>query len=169
MSTISRPDRLIVVTDPTPGVHRTDSPEIAWWLPLVGPTGTCLAVVLAATARQGDATFDTVELARTVGLAGNQSKLWVSLERLAMFGVVRFASTDVVTIRLALPLLSDRQQRHLPAAMAARYRHDTNGTAPVSRPGVFTGRASASTHSPTNPSRTRDDDRCIGREREVCS
>ena len=61
MSTI-RPDHLIVIADHRPGVHRTDSPEIAWWLPIIGPTASCLAVILAANARQRETTFDTREL-----------------------------------------------------------------------------------------------------------
>jgi hypothetical protein len=61
-------------------------------------------------------------LARMIGLAGNRSKLWVSLERLDRFHVARFVSTDTLTIRLWLPALSARQLDRLPEPMAAAYR-----------------------------------------------
>jgi hypothetical protein len=57
-----------------------------------------------------------------VGLAGNRSKLWVSLERLHRFGVTTFVSTDTLTVRLWLPALRDRQLVLLPEAMAVAYR-----------------------------------------------
>ena len=117
-----RPDRLIVVADHTPGRHPTDSDQIAWWLPVIGPTASVLAVTLAHHARQADTTWDTTVLARTVGLAGNRSKLWVSLERLTAFGCTTFVAVDVVTIRLYLPALTPRQARCLPDHLATAYR-----------------------------------------------
>ena len=57
-----------------------------------------------------------------VGLAGNRSKLWVSLDRLHRFHVATFVSTDTLTIRLWLPALSDRQLARLPEPMATAYR-----------------------------------------------
>lgn len=117
-----RPERLIVVADHTPGVHQTDSEQIGWWLPVIGPTASCLAFTLARHARTGDTTWDTALLARTIGLAGNRSTLWASLERLAMFGCAHFASVDVFTIRLHLPALTPRQATALPDDMAAAYR-----------------------------------------------
>lgn len=35
--------------DTTPGVHRTDSDEILWWLPVIGPTATVLAQTLGSS------------------------------------------------------------------------------------------------------------------------
>jgi hypothetical protein len=116
-----RPDRLIVVADHTPGAHQADSEQIGWWLPVIGPTATTLAYTLARTARTGDTTWDTAVLARTIGLAGNRSKLWASLERLATFGCAHFASVDVYTIRLELPALTPRQATALPDNLAAAY------------------------------------------------
>ena len=85
MPPTTRPDHLTVVLDLTPGRHPTDSPEIGWWLPIIGPTATVLAVTLVANARGRATRWDTTDLARRIGLAGNLSKLWYSLERLASF------------------------------------------------------------------------------------
>jgi hypothetical protein len=120
--TTTRPERLIVVADHTPGQHKTDSEQIAWWLPVIGPTASALAFTLARHARCGDTTWDTTALARTIGLSGNRSKLWASLERLTNFGCAHFASVDVFAIRLNLPALTPRQAAALPDNMAAAYR-----------------------------------------------
>ena len=118
----TRPERLIVVADHTMGPHQTDSEQIAWWLPVIGPTASALAFTLARRATSGETTWDTAVLARTIGLAGNRSKLWASLERLATFGCAHFASVDVFTIRLYLPALTPRQAAALPDNLAAAYR-----------------------------------------------
>ena len=55
-----------------------------------------------------------------VGLAGNRSKLWLSLDRLHRFRVATFVSTDTLTIRLWLPALTDRQLARLPAVDGRR-------------------------------------------------
>ena len=46
-----RPDRIHVLPDLTPGPHRTDSDDIWWWLPVIGPTSTSLAYLLARNIR----------------------------------------------------------------------------------------------------------------------
>lgn len=120
--TIVRPDVLHVCDDTTPGVHRTDSDDIFWWLPIIGPTATVLAHTLARQSPAGGVRWNTTDLAQRVGLAGNRSKLWVSLNRLDQFGVAHFHATDVVTIRAWLPALSAKQLDRLPADMAATYR-----------------------------------------------
>jgi hypothetical protein len=59
MDTTVLPDRLRVCFDTTPGAHRTDSDDIFWWLPIIGPTATVLAYTLTRhTARTGTA-WDT--------------------------------------------------------------------------------------------------------------
>ena len=118
-----RPDRLHVCADTTPGIHQTDSIEIEWWLPIIGPTATVLAQTLARHTPTGGTTWDTAELARRIGLAGNRSKLWHSLNRLDLFGVAHFHATDVLTIRLWLPALHHRQLDRLPGDMADHYRN----------------------------------------------
>jgi hypothetical protein len=111
-----------VCADTTPGEHRTDSDDIYWWLPVIGPTATVLAHTLARHTPTGGATWNTVELAQRVGLSGNRSKLWDSLNRLDKFGVAHFHATDVLTVRAWLPALSSRQLDRLPAHMADVYR-----------------------------------------------
>ncbi len=121
---MNRPDHLRVVADPTPGPHRTDSDDVLWWLPILGPTATWLAYLLARhAAHQPDTCWDTATLARTLGLAGSESKLWASLDRLDRFGIARFVATDTLSLRLWLPPLSDGHVRRLPDPLAAAYRH----------------------------------------------
>ncbi|MFN6119660.1 MAG: hypothetical protein ACK5CE_08530 [Actinomycetes bacterium] len=122
MTDSTRPDRIIVIADHTPGPHQTDTEDNWWWLPVIGPTATALAFLLARHATHGDTTWHTGTLARTIGLAGNRSKLWASLERLSDFGLLTFAATDVVTIRLYLPPLTPRQLAILPDDLATAYR-----------------------------------------------
>jgi hypothetical protein len=93
-----------------------------WWLPVIGPTATALAFLLARHAHHGERTWDTATLARTIGLAGNRNKLWSSLDRLSDFHVIHFAATDVITVRLYLPALTTRQLAVLPDDLAAAYR-----------------------------------------------
>jgi hypothetical protein len=129
MSDATRPDRILVIGDPTPGPHRTDSDELLWWLPIVGPTACALAFVFARHASRGETCWLTDDLAHMVGLAGNRSKLWVTLERLHRFHVTTFVSTDTLTVRLWLPALTDRQLSRLPDAMAIAYRSPAHGEA----------------------------------------
>lgn len=124
-----RPDVLHVACDTTPGPHRTDSDDIYWWLPAIGPTATVLAVTLARRSRcEGCVQWSPEDLALRVGLGGRVTKLWSGLERLDRFGVARFHSPDVLTIRLQLPALTDRQLSRMPVDMAAAYPQGTVGT-----------------------------------------
>ena len=121
---MTRPTHLRVVADPAPGVHPTDSDDVLWWLPILGPTATWLAYLLARhAAHQPDMCWDTATLARTLGLADSESKLWASLDRLDRFGVARFVATDTLTVRLWLPALTERHLHRLPEPLAAAYRH----------------------------------------------
>ncbi|HWL43028.1 MAG TPA: hypothetical protein VNQ73_08795 [Ilumatobacter sp.] len=117
------PDLLHVCRDTTPGAHETGSDEIFWWLPVLGPTASVLAHTLGRTTSLAGSTWDTGDLALRIGLAGNRPKLWQSLNRLDRFGVARFHATDVLTVRLWLPALTDGQLERLPADMAATYRN----------------------------------------------
>ena len=125
MTDTTRASVVHVIADYTPGPHHTDSDEIFWWLPVLGPTASALAFIFARHAVPAESCWPTEDLASIVGLAGNRSKLWVSLERLHRFGVTTFVSTDTLTVRLWLPALSDRQLARLPEAMAVAYRHPT--------------------------------------------
>ena len=102
-------------------LHQTNKRQ-KWWLPILGPTSTLLAYLLARHACHGETRWDTHELARTIGLGTNRVRLWESLERLSNFKVATFVSTDVIAIRLELPALTPRQQEMLPATMADNYR-----------------------------------------------
>ncbi len=122
MNDTTRPDTVRVIADHTPGPHRTDSDDLGWWLPIIGPTASVLAYRFARHAAHCDACWPTDDLAHKVGLAGNRCKLWQSLDRLHRFHVATFVSTDTLTIRLWLPALSERQLARLPEPMAAAYR-----------------------------------------------
>ncbi len=121
----TKPNYVHVCADTTPGVHRTDSDEAHWWLPVLGPTAIVLAFTLARHTPRAGATWDTLTLAQRVGLGGNRSKLWISLNRLEQFGVAQFHATDVLTVRLWLPVLTERQLLRLPDDMAVDYRRST--------------------------------------------
>jgi hypothetical protein len=123
MTDTTRPSLVRVIADHTPAVHRADSDDLwAWWLPIIGPTASTLAFLFARHAARAETCWPTGDLARMVGLAGNCSKLWMSLERLHRFHVTTFVSTDTFTIRLWLPALTDRQLARLPEAVAIVYR-----------------------------------------------
>jgi hypothetical protein len=123
MTETTRPTMVRVVADHTPGRHRTDSDDLwTWWLPIIGPTASTLAFLFARHAAYGESSWPTEDLARMVGLAGNRSKLWMSLERLHRFHITTFVSEGTLTIRLWLPALTDRQLARLPESMAATYR-----------------------------------------------
>jgi hypothetical protein len=122
MTETTRPTSVRVIADHTPGPHRTDSEDLWWWLPIIGPTASTVAYLFARhAAGGGEVSWPTGELAVRVGLGGNRSKLWMSLDRLHRFAVATFVSTDTLTIRLWLPALTDRQLARLPYAMAVAY------------------------------------------------
>ena len=121
-TTTVRPDHLYERADTAPGAHRIASGEAAWWLPRPGPTAIVLAATLVHYTPPEGACWDATALAQRIGLAGNRSKLWASLNRLDQFHVAQFHATDVVTVRLWLPALTERQLTRLPDDMAEEYR-----------------------------------------------
>lgn len=124
--TAHRPNHLIVIADHIPGPHTTDSEDIFWWLPIIGPGASFLAYILARHARHANTTWQIDDLARTVGLGGSHSNLWQRLDRLERFELLTFVSTDVATIRIELPVLRDGQLTRLPASLATVYRDLTD-------------------------------------------
>lgn len=82
MNDTTRPTSVRVIADHCDGPHRTYSDDIWWWLPVLGPTATVLAYLLARHAAYNETCWDTTVLARSVGLAGDRCKLWASLDRL---------------------------------------------------------------------------------------
>lgn len=118
MSISTRPSTLHVHLDRTRGPHRTDSEEVFWWLPVLGPTSTVLAYLLVG---HGERSWSSDELARTVGLGGKLSKLWVALDRLGRFGVATFEAADVLVVRCELPPLGAQHLARLPERLAVVY------------------------------------------------
>ncbi len=112
-----RPDHLFVIADHTPGAHPAATDDITWWLPILGPTASWLAHLLArhATTRP-ESRWDTAMLAQTVGLGTSTQRLWASFERLDLFGVAQFVSTDTLTLRLEFPALAMVDHVELDAA-----------------------------------------------------
>ena len=53
MTETTRPPTVRVIADHTPGTHRTDSEDLWWWLPIIGPTASALAFLLARHAAAG--------------------------------------------------------------------------------------------------------------------
>jgi hypothetical protein len=101
-------NHLRVIPDPTPGTHHTGSTDVLYFLPIVGPCTAWLAFHLASHAvANGEHVWSTDTLARLVGLGGNRSKLWASLDHLAYFGLGEFVATGAMTIRLHLPRMAD--------------------------------------------------------------
>jgi hypothetical protein len=86
-----------------------------------------LAFISARHAAHGETCWPTDDLARTVGLAGNRSKLWVRLERLHRFHVTTFVATDTLTVRLWLPALTEPQLARRPDAVAIAYHPSARG------------------------------------------
>ena len=115
--------RIIDRRDPQPGDVPIDHPyRPRWWLPVIGPTATILAYTFARNTAPTGTVWEIGPLAQRVGLAGNRSRLWSSLDRLDLFGVARFHATDILTIRTQLPPLTERQAARLPAEMVVNYR-----------------------------------------------
>ena len=123
MNTTTRPDHINVCLDTTPGPHRTDSTDIEWWLPIIGPTATVLALTLVRHTAPTGTIWTTETLAQRVGLSGSRSRLWASLERLDSFRLAHFHATDVLTVRTQLPALTERQLARIPDELARIYPH----------------------------------------------
>ncbi len=117
----ARPDHLTVIADHSPGPHVTDSDDIQWWWPVLGPSASCLATLISRHSRCGDITWPAAVLAQRIGIGGLCSKLWATLDRLEGFGLLTFVSTDVAAVRVNLPELTARQLNHLAPDMAAAY------------------------------------------------
>ena len=115
---------LHVCADTTPGAHRTDSDDIYWWLPIIGPTATVLAQTLARHTPTGGATWDTGELAQRSACPATGPSCGSASNRLDRSASPTSTPPTSLTIRLWLPALSPRQLDRLPADMAAAYRTD---------------------------------------------
>ena len=54
MTETTRPTSVRVIADHTPGPHRTDSDDLCWWLPIIGPTASVLAYRFARHAAHAE-------------------------------------------------------------------------------------------------------------------
>ena len=120
----SRPDRLHISPDPTPGPHRTNSLEtIYWWTPFLGPTASIAAAHISQHAQSQPHAPITVDDLRTMlGLGQLRDRMWRTLDRLERFDVIRFHSTDAITVRTHLRALDSWQVEQLPSNLAVAYR-----------------------------------------------
>lgn len=120
----TRPRQLHVSADPAPGLHSTDTLEaIYWWTPTLGPTASIAAAHLADHAQNKPSVPIDVDVLRTLlGLGQLGDRMWRTLDRLERFDIIRFHSTDTITIRTRLPALSARQLDRLPDHLCAAYR-----------------------------------------------
>ena len=120
---VRRPTLLHVAVDDAPGAHRTDSLEaIWWWTPTLGPTPIIAAAHLANHAATNPATpLVVAELQTLLGIGGISDRFWRTLDRLERFDIIRFWSTDSLTIRTELPALNKSQLSRLPTRLAFAY------------------------------------------------
>lgn len=112
--------------DPSAEVEGVD-PRSAYaerfWLPLLGPTGTCLLRQLADRLEAAPDGFDLGldEAARSLGI-GTRSGLRRAILRCARHGVVRHRGTKVLAVRRRLPPLGKGQIARLPPLL--RFEHN---------------------------------------------
>ena len=99
MTDSTRPDRIIVIADHTPGPHQTDAEDNWWWLPVIGPTATALAFLLARHAREVvgvDAAPEALTMAEAArARLGLQNVSWLEAD-VAALSPVADASVDAV-------------------------------------------------------------------------
>jgi hypothetical protein len=104
----SRPDSLTVYADHQEGPHSVrDISELWSWLPVLGPSSVAVALLLATRTAHEPLRCELGDLALTFGMT--VPRIWNTLDRLHLFHVVTFASTDIATVRLYLPAPSVRR------------------------------------------------------------
>ncbi len=123
---MTKPNRLHLAADTSPGAHRTDSLDaIYWWTPTLGPTAAIAAAHLAAHSRHHSMTaIQVADLRAMLGLGQLTDRFWRTLDRLERYGVIAWHSTDMLTVRTELPELSERQLEGLPPVARAAYSSD---------------------------------------------
>jgi hypothetical protein len=114
----TRPDHLTVIANHDPGPHVTDSDDIQWWWPCLGPSASSAAQLLARHSRHGDVRWPIIDLAHRIGLGALCSKMWATLDRLEGFGLLSFISTmsppSVSTCRCSPPASCSTSPRTSP-------------------------------------------------------
>lgn len=106
-----------------PESHPTSSSEtLVWWTPTLGPTATMMAHRLAGyVAARGEQQFTLGDLARTFGMGQSTSRVRAALDRLEHFGIVAVTG-QTVSVRLAMPPLTQRHIAKLPGYLAELYQ-----------------------------------------------
>lgn len=105
---MTRPTRLIVVVELTPGdIDATDPAQLLAWLPTLGPTATWLTHILAS---HGNRTWNVADLAEMVGLCNSTARTWAALDRVARFHCGWFPSTDTLVVHRHLPVPPARRR-----------------------------------------------------------
>lgn len=123
----TRPTTVTLLPDRTPGAHPINSPDLRWWLPVIGPTGISLLLLCSDLDTNGR-TYAVEELGALVGRQA-PSRVWRALERLERFGAATFTGAQTVLVRTELPTLSEGLVTSLPAQFAAAYTTATQGAA----------------------------------------
>lgn len=113
--------RIHFEADATYGPHDVSSPaELAWWLPILGPTSTVLlSTITRNLSTVAGTTWPLDELAARVGVKPSVARK--SLDRLTQFHAATWQSVDVMTVRLFLPALGPGYLARLPEAMQVDY------------------------------------------------
>jgi hypothetical protein len=98
-----------------------------FWLPVLGPSTTCLLRLLAARLARSPAgcVLDVTETARALGLGGRPGRHAPFLRTLARaidFQMIRVEPPDALATRVLLPPLPERHLARLPAALRAAHR-----------------------------------------------
>lgn len=104
------------------GLDSRSSYAERFWLPLLGPTGTCLLRQLADRLETAPDGFDLAldEAARSLGV-GARSGLRRAILRCARHGVVRHRGTKVLAVRRRLPPLGEGQIARLPLLLRVEH------------------------------------------------
>lgn len=103
----------------THGIPADSDDALVWYTPVLGPTAILLLHRIARYLTQSSAlSFDTVELAASVGLAHSDRKATSdgftrAMHRLEMFGMIRTIG-HTIHVRTILPPLAQRHMRLLP-------------------------------------------------------
>jgi len=105
-----------------PESHPTSSSEtLIWWTPTLGPTATLMVHRLAGyVASRGEQQFTLGDLARTFGMGQSTSRVRAALDRLERFGIISVTG-QTVSVRLAMPPLTQRHIAKLPGYLAELY------------------------------------------------
>ncbi|MGD0742751.1 MAG: hypothetical protein ABSA31_05620 [Acidimicrobiales bacterium] len=98
-----------------------------FWLPVLGPSTTCLLRLLASRLSRSPAgcVLDVTETARALGLGerpGRHAPFLRTIARAVDFQMIRVEQRDLVAARVRLPSLPERHLARLPVSLRAAHR-----------------------------------------------